>query len=74
MKKILVVEDNTDVRENLAEILTLAGYDVSVAENGKIGVEIAERLLPDLILCDVMTPVLDGFGALQIFFSACPQS
>jgi CRP/FNR family transcriptional regulator, polysaccharide utilization system transcription regulator len=66
MKKILIIEDNDDIRENLAEILDLAGYQTFTAENGKIGVEQAERILPDLILCDVMMPVLDGFGTLNI--------
>lgn len=65
-KKILIIEDNEDIRENLAEILELAGYEALTAENGKIGVEIAESNIPDLILCDVMMPVLDGFGVLNI--------
>jgi CRP-like cAMP-binding protein/AmiR/NasT family two-component response regulator len=66
MKKILIIEDNEDIRENLAEILELAGYEAHTAENGKEGVEKAEKVLPDLILCDVMMPVLDGFGTLSI--------
>lgn len=65
-KKILVIEDNTDVRENLAEILSLSNYKVSTAENGKKGVESALKESPDLILCDVMMPELDGFGVLHI--------
>lgn len=65
-KKILIIEDNEDIRENLAEILELAGYEPFTAENGKIGVEQAEKIMPDLILCDVMMPVLDGFGVLSI--------
>ena len=66
MKKILIIEDNDDIRENLAEILELAGYDAYTAENGKIGIEKAEQIVPDLILCDVMMPVLDGYGVLSI--------
>ena len=66
MKKILIIEDHEDIRENLAEILDLAGYETFTAENGKIGVEIAEKVRPDLILCDVMMPVLDGYGTLSI--------
>ena len=66
MKKILIIEDNDDIRENLAEILELAGYDAYTAENGKKGVEKAEQTPPDLILCDVMMPVLDGYGVLSI--------
>ena len=65
-KKILVIEDNDDVRENLAEILELSNYDVLTAENGKIGVELALNVKPDLIICDVMMPELDGFGVLHI--------
>lgn len=66
MKKILVIEDNIDVRENLCEILALANYHVIDAENGKIGLELALQELPDLILCDVMMPELDGFGVMKI--------
>jgi CRP/FNR family transcriptional regulator, cyclic AMP receptor protein len=65
MKKILLIEDNADVRENTAEILELSNYKVIVAENGKIGVEKALANLPDLIICDVMMPVLDGYGVLH---------
>ncbi len=66
MSKILVIEDNAEVRENLAEILELSDYDVVTAENGKAGVEKALIEKPDLILCDVMMPELDGFGVLRI--------
>lgn len=66
MKKILIIEDNTEVRENLSEILSLSGYQTINAENGKIGVEKALNDRPDLILCDVMMPELDGFGVLHI--------
>lgn len=64
--KILVIEDNPDVRENIQEILELSGYDVETAENGKIGVERALLNHPDLILCDIMMPELDGLGVLRI--------
>jgi len=66
MKKILVIEDNNEVRENIAEILELSNYKVLTAENGKIGVELALRELPDLIICDIMMPVLDGYGVLHL--------
>ncbi|WP_178985543.1 response regulator [Winogradskyella helgolandensis] len=65
MKKILLIEDNKDVRENTAEILELENYDVSTAENGKIGVEKALEIMPDLIICDIMMPVLDGYGVFE---------
>lgn len=66
MKKILIIEDNLDVRENLSEILALSGYLPVTAENGKIGVEKALQDRPDLIICDVMMPELDGYGVLHI--------
>lgn len=65
MKKILLIEDNFDIRNNTAEILELSNYKVLVAENGKIGVEMAMEFTPDLIICDIMMPVLDGFGVLH---------
>lgn len=66
MKKILLIEDNTEVRENTSEILELAGYEVVTAPNGKIGVELAQKEKPDLIICDIMMPELDGYGVLHI--------
>jgi CRP-like cAMP-binding protein/CheY-like chemotaxis protein len=66
MSKILLIEDNHDVRENTAEILELANYTVTTAENGKIGVEKALEEKPDLIICDIMMPVLDGYGVLHM--------
>lgn len=66
MKKILVIEDNVEVRENLCEILELDSYHVISAENGKIGVDKALSEQPDIILCDVMMPILDGYGVLKI--------
>lgn len=64
--KILIIEDNQNVRENLSEILALSGYETVTASNGKEGVQTALRELPNLILCDVMMPVLDGYGVLRI--------
>jgi CRP-like cAMP-binding protein len=66
MKKILLIEDNKDVRENTAEILKLAQYNVLTAKNGKEGVELAQSNKPDLIICDIMMPVLDGHGVLHL--------
>jgi CRP/FNR family transcriptional regulator, cyclic AMP receptor protein len=65
MKKILLIEDNDDIRENTAEILELANYEVVTAANGKEGVERALEHQPDLIVCDIMMPVLDGYGVLH---------
>ena len=66
MKKILVVEDNNDMRENIAEILELANFEVTTAENGKVGVRQTREQNPDLIICDIMMPELDGYGVLHI--------
>ncbi|WP_225975454.1 response regulator [Panacibacter ginsenosidivorans] len=66
MKTILIIEDNMEVRENTAEIVALSNYKVLTAENGKQGVEIALKELPDLIVCDIMMPVLDGYGVLHL--------
>jgi len=65
MKKILLIEDNDEIRENTAEILELSNYKVITAENGKRGVELAMGNKPDLIVCDIMMPVLDGYGVLM---------
>lgn len=65
-KKILIIEDNEDIRESTAEILGLAGYQVLTAINGRIGVELAQKKLPDLIICDIMMPELDGYGVLYL--------
>ncbi len=73
MKKILIIEDNLEVRENVAEILELSNFEVFTAENGKIGVQLANQEKPDLIICDVMMPELDGFGVLHIL-SKKPQT
>lgn len=65
-KTILVIDDNNDLRENTAEILELAGYKTLTAENGKKGVEVATREKPDVIVCDIMMPELDGYGVLHL--------
>jgi len=65
-KKILLIEDNREMRENTAEILELALYQVYTAKNGKEGVDIAQKMMPDLIICDIMMPVLDGYGVLYL--------
>ncbi|MCW3089321.1 MAG: response regulator [Ferruginibacter sp.] len=65
-KIILVIEDNTDIRENTAEILELSGFKVITAKNGREGVELALKQNPDLIVCDIMMPELDGYGVLHL--------
>lgn len=66
MRSVLVIEDNNDIRENTSEILSLAGYKTFSAENGKKGVELALKEKPDLIVCDIMMPELDGYGVLHL--------
>ena len=66
MNTILLIEDNLEIRENTAEILELANYRVITAENGKIGIEKALADIPDLIICDIMMPILDGYGVLHL--------
>jgi len=65
-KKVLIIEDNDDIRENVIEILELAGYSVTAANNGKDGVDLALKNIPDIILCDIMMPELDGYGVLYM--------
>ena len=63
--KILVIEDVHALRSDMIEMLRLEGYDVAGAENGVTGLEMAQAFQPDLVLCDIMMPVLDGYGVLQ---------
>jgi CRP-like cAMP-binding protein/CheY-like chemotaxis protein len=65
-KKILLIEDNAEMRENTAEILELANYKVITASNGKEGVHLAQTEIPDLIISDIMMPELDGYGVLHL--------
>jgi CheY-like chemotaxis protein len=71
--KILVIEDNEQMRENIADIIKLANYEVITAPNGKTGVELAKQHFPDLILCDIMMPELDGYGVFHVL-SKDPQT
>src|SRR6266446_7708355 len=65
MTKILVIEDEPEMRRNITTLLRFKNYEPIAAENGLVGVEMARREKPDLILCDVMMPELDGFGVLR---------
>lgn len=64
MNKVLVIEDNFEMRDNITEILQLAGYQVFTASNGREGVDMALKHLPDMILCDIIMEELDGYGVL----------
>lgn len=66
MNKILVIEDDINVRENVLDLLASEGYNLISAENGIIGLQLAQAEMPDLILCDVMMPELDGYGVLKL--------
>ncbi|MCC8408532.1 response regulator [Mucilaginibacter sp. UR6-1] len=66
MTTILIIEDNNDIRESTAEILELSGFKVLQANNGKTGIDLAFQHKPDLILCDIMMPELDGYGVLYM--------
>lgn len=66
MKKILIIEDNEAIRENVEEILSLSGFSVITAANGKLGIEAAQQQSPDLIVCDIMMPGIDGYGVLHV--------
>jgi DNA-binding NarL/FixJ family response regulator len=65
MKRILVIEDEADTLENLVLMLEMEGFQPLSAANGRLGVAVAKRELPDMILCDVSMPELDGYGVLQ---------
>jgi len=65
MTTILIIEDETAIRELISELLILEGFDVAEAVNGREGIAIAQSVLPDLIICDVMMPEIDGHGVLQ---------
>ena len=63
--KILVIEDNDDMQDFIAQLLQEKQYDVYRAENGQVGVELALEVMPDLIISDVMMPVMDGYQVVQ---------
>ncbi len=65
MKRILVIEDNDSLREEIAVVLEIEGYTVATAENGRIGLERIKEVGPDLVICDLMMPEMDGFETLK---------
>lgn len=65
MKKILLIEDDTALRENTAELLELSNYEVATAPNGRIGIEKAKADPPQIVVCDIMMPEVDGYGVLE---------
>jgi DNA-binding response OmpR family regulator len=65
MKKILVIEDEDNIRENISDALSLNDFEIYTAANGVEGVRLAKQVNPDLILCDIMMPLMDGYGVLN---------
>jgi two-component system chemotaxis response regulator CheY len=65
MNKILIIDDEINLRETIIELLSYSGYEVYEAGNGKDGIEKTKEIEPNLILCDIMMPVLDGYGFLK---------
>ena len=74
MKTILVIEDQPQMRRNVCTVLEMEGFEVLTADNGRLGVAAAKEDLPDLILCDIMMPELDGYGVLQSLRSHKPTA
>lgn len=69
MKTILLIEDDFALRENTAELLELSNYTVLMASNGRVGIEKALQHIPDIIVCDIMMPEVDGYGVLEAISS-----
>ncbi len=73
MKTILLIEHNNDFLENLTEYLEIEGYNILGTNNGKIGLELANKFIPDLIVCDILMPKMDGYEVLR-FLSETAQT
>jgi CheY-like chemotaxis protein len=73
MKKVVVVEDNADVREEILAILRYEGFEVRDADNGRRGLELVRQWLPDVVVCDLMMPEMDGYAMLEAL-RADPQA
>ncbi|BDI15061.1 hypothetical protein ANSO36C_08630 [Nostoc cf. commune SO-36] len=67
MSKILIIEDEEAVRENILDLLEAEDFETIAAANGRIGINLAISEVPDLILCDMMMPEIDGYGVLTTF-------
>lgn len=66
MKTIVLIEDNREIRENTHEILELSDYRVQSAENGLLGLELVKKTIPDLVICDIMMPEMNGYQVLEM--------
>jgi CheY-like chemotaxis protein len=67
MRRVLLIEDDHDIRENTTEMLELSGFEVVIATNGEEGVQELTKVRPDVILCDIKMPQLDGYSVLTKF-------
>ena len=65
MKKILIIEDHLENRENFTEAFLLFGFDVYTASNGQEGMELIQLIQPDIIICDILLPIYNGFEILD---------
>ncbi|MGO4819276.1 response regulator [Flavobacterium sp. W22_SRS_FP1] len=65
MQKILIIDDEKNLRETLCELLTHGGFEVHEAQNGQQGIEQVKQIKPNLIICDIMMPILDGYSFLK---------
>ena len=74
MKTILVIEDTKEILENLTEYLEIEGYKIFPANNGKRGVELARKFIPDLIICDILMPGMDGYEVLHLILDTSETS
>jgi two-component system sensor kinase len=72
-RKILIVDDELNIRETIEELLTITNYDTKTANNGQEALDVLENWTPDLIICDIMMPVMDGqdFQKLYIVINYC---
>jgi CheY-like chemotaxis protein len=69
MATILLIEDNRLILDNLSEYFEMEGYKILAAENGKTGIELARKHIPDLIICDTKMPLMDGYRVLQLILN-----
>jgi two-component system, sensor histidine kinase and response regulator len=65
MKKILVIEDDESIRRSVGMMLRISGFEAFYAENGSIGLQMATQSMPDVIICDIAMPVMDGYSFIQ---------
>lgn len=65
MKKVLLIDDDKSIRDSTTELLKIVGYNVKAAENGAKGIKLAKEFIPDIIICDIAMPILDGYSVFN---------